>query len=410
MRFKSQYVANAILSFGLFFMGAQANDNDAEISRPKPKWIELNLDFTAQPALGVAGGLDPSSSSWMQQVAAGLTLGTGLNKNRSGWTAIDHWQIQLELSQFAGNPNLNEQLGTEYPLQSLVSPTGTWITQASLERVEGNNKIDWSLNAGVISIGDDLMEIPELNYYINDTLNTPYNLSVTGLPIAPLTATGAQIGLHHKHLGNLEYAYYNLNKTHQIAASLGVTPLTPKLEGNLQIFQWSINPLANSQQTKTEEGNMPAPLIQLGGYISSTNLDTNSNKNLGEGTNRGIYGTATWPIALPIGEENQIWISSSLSLDPDNNPLASYAAAGLLSQGILPGRPQDVLALGFNRSEFSRSIAPNQSYEAAIELNYKIQISERLQIQPLMQWIINPSGAGSRPAIWATGAQLNLSI
>ncbi|MBC8168398.1 MAG: carbohydrate porin [Synechococcus sp.] len=346
----------------------------------------------------------------MQQVAAGLTLGTGLNKNRSSWTAIDHWQIQLELSQFAGNPNLNEQLGTEYPLQSLVSPTGTWITQASLERVEGNNKIDWSLNAGVISIGDDLMEIPALNYYINDTLNTPYNLSVTGLPIAPLTATGAQIGLHHKHLGNLEYAYYNLNKTHQIAASLGVTPLTPKLEGNLQIFQWSINPLANSQQTKTEEENIPAPLIQLGGYISSTNLDTNSSKNLGEGTNRGIYGTATWPIALPIGEENQIWISSSLSLDPDNNPLASYAAAGLLSQGILPGRPQDVLALGFNRSGFSRSIAPNQSYEAAIELNYKIQISERLQIQPLMQWIINPSGAGSRPAIWATGAQLNLSI
>ena len=410
MRFKSQYVANAILSFGLFFMGAQANDNDAEISRPKPKWIELNLDFTAQPALGVAGGLDPSSSSWMQQVAAGLTPGTGLNKNQRSWTGIDHWQIQLELSQFAGNPNLNEQLGTEYPLQSLVSPTGTWITQASLERVEGNNKIDWSLNAGVISIGDDLMEIPALNYYINDTLNTPYNLSVTGLPIAPLTATGAQIGLHHKHLGSLEYAYYNLNKTHQIAASLGVTPLTPKLEGNLQIFQWSINPLANSQQTKTEEGNMPAPLIQLGGYISSTNLDTNSNKNLGEGTNRGIYGTATWPIALPIGEENQIWISSSLSLDPDNNPLASYAAAGLLSQGILPGRPQDVLALGFNRSGFSRSIAPNQSYEAAIELNYKIQISERLQIQPLMQWIINPSGAGSRPAIWATGAQLNLSI
>lgn len=410
MRFKPQYVAKAILSFGLFFMEAQANDNDAEISRVKPNWIELNLDFTAQPELGIAGGLDPSSSSWMQQVAAGLTLGTGLNKNRSSWTAIDHWQIQLELSQFAGNPNLNEQLGTEYPLQSLVSPTGTWITQASLERIEGNNKIDWSLNAGVISIGDDLMEIPALNYYTNGTLNTPYNLSVTGLPIAPLTATGAKIGLHHKHMGNLEYANYNLNKTHQIAASLGVKPLTPKLEGNLQIFQWSINPLANSQHTKMEEGNMPTPLIQLGGYISSTDLDTNSNKNLGEGTNRGIYGTATWPIALPIGKENQIWVSSSLSLDPDNNPLASYAAAGLLSQGILPGRPQDVLALGFNRSGFSRSIAPNQSYEAAIELNYKIQISECLQIQPLMQWIINPSGAGSRPAIWATGAQLNLSI
>ena len=78
----------------------------------------------------------------MQQVALGLTLGTGLYKNRNSWTGLDHWQIQLELSQFAGNPNLNEQLGTEYPLQSLVTPTGMWITQASLERIEGNKKIN----------------------------------------------------------------------------------------------------------------------------------------------------------------------------------------------------------------------------------------------------------------------------
>ena len=117
---KAQRVANAMLSFGLWITGAQASE--AEPSRPKTDWIDLNLDFTAQPVVGVAGGQDPSSSSWFQQVAAGLTLGTGLNKNRSNWTGLDHWQIQLELSQFAGNLNLSEQLGTEYPLQSLVNP------------------------------------------------------------------------------------------------------------------------------------------------------------------------------------------------------------------------------------------------------------------------------------------------
>ena len=399
-----------MLSLVLLVTGAQANETKP--SRQQPSWVDLNLDFTAQPLVGVSGGLEPSSSSWMQQVAAGLTLSTGLNKDRSNWTDLDHWQIQLGLSQFAGNPNLNDQLGTDYPLQSLVTPTGLWITQASLERIEGDNKLDWSVNAGVIAIGNNLMDIPILDYYINDTLDTPYNLSVIGYPITPLTATGAQIGLHHNQLGSLDYAYYNLDKTRQIAGSLGVTPLTPKLEGNLQLVQWSINPLANSKQTTTEEGEqkMPDPLIQLGGYISTTNLDVSSNKNMGEGTNRGIYGAVTWPISLPIGKDSRIWISSNFSLDPNNNPLASYTAAGLLSQGILHGRPQDVLAIGLNRSGFSRSITPDQSYEGVIELNYKIQISERLQIQPLMQWIINPSGVGSQSTIWATGAQINLSI
>lgn len=126
--------------------------------------------------------------------------------------------------------------------------------------------------------------------------------------------------------------------------------------------------------------------------------------------NTAIYGAFTWPISLPIGHDNRIWISSSLSLNPSNNPLTSYAAGGLLSQGILPGRPLDILALGFNRSGFSQQLSPNKSYEGVIELNYTIQISKRLQIQPLMQWIINPSGTGSWPTIWATGAQLNVSL
>ena len=92
MRFKAQCVANAILSSWLFFTEAQAND--AETSLPQPQWIDFNLDFTAQPVVGVGGGLEASSSSWMQQVAAGLTVGTGLNKSQSSWAGFDHWQIQ----------------------------------------------------------------------------------------------------------------------------------------------------------------------------------------------------------------------------------------------------------------------------------------------------------------------------
>jgi porin len=98
-------IANAMLSFGLLMTEAHANET--ETSQPPPAWVDLRLNFTAQPVVGIAGGLEPSASSWMQQVAAGLTLGTGLDKHRSNWTGFDHWQIQLELNQFTGNPKLN---------------------------------------------------------------------------------------------------------------------------------------------------------------------------------------------------------------------------------------------------------------------------------------------------------------
>jgi porin len=67
-----------------------------------------------------------------------------------------------------------------------VVPTGTWITQASLERLEGEN---------------NAMEIPALDYYTNHTLNTPYNVSIIGLPITPLVALGAQLGWHTNNSG-----------------------------------------------------------------------------------------------------------------------------------------------------------------------------------------------------------------
>ena len=61
------------------------------------------------------------------------------------------------------------------------------------------------MNTGVISTGNNAMEVPALNYYANYTLNTPHNLSVAGLPIMPLTSLGAQTGLHHKQLGSIDY-------------------------------------------------------------------------------------------------------------------------------------------------------------------------------------------------------------
>ena len=75
---KAQRVANAMLSFGLWITGAQASE--AEPSRPQTDWIDLNLDFTAQPVVGDAGGQDPSSSICYNKLPQGSPSGRASTK------------------------------------------------------------------------------------------------------------------------------------------------------------------------------------------------------------------------------------------------------------------------------------------------------------------------------------------
>jgi len=97
-------------------------------------------------------------------------------------------------------------------------------------------------------------------------------------------------------------------------------------------------------------------------------------------------------------------------LDPANNPYPTFIAGGSRSQGIIPGRPLDVLALELGRTSFSPTINPWLSHERTIELNDSFDASEIVQIQTVMQWINNPGGEVKVPGIWAGGVHINLSL
>ena len=383
-----------------------------------PDWVDFSIQFTSEPMGGIQGGLNPSASSWFQNTVVGLSLGSGLNKPEKNWKELDHWQVNLELTHQAGNPNLNTELGSAFPLQTLVNPVGTWITAASVERNRGESW--WSASAGLLSMDPDFLVTPAMNSYINSTLNNTLNLLVVGLPINPFVTPGVKVAAHSETMGSLAYGYFHLDPETSIAASLGVNPEQPQVQGGVQALQWSINPLRSRQDLLepirlnnshvTVERMLPSPEAQLGSYLASTKLPSAQTPGMGSGLNRGIYGSLTWPLDVPLGMDNRIWAAGSLSLDPDNNPFPTFLGGGWLSQGVLPNRPLDVLALGVSRTSFSPTLSPGATYEGVIELNYSIHVSETVQLQPVMQWIINPGGEGQVPGIWAGGIQLNLNL
>jgi porin len=106
------------------------------------------------------------------------------------------------------------------------------------------------------------------------------------------------------------------------------------------------------------------------------------------------------------------------SPDVDVNPMPFFVNGGLVYQGPLPSRPLDRAAFGVAYGKFSRQLqraqrdaqSPPQRYEVALELTYIIQALRWLQVQPDVQYIINPGGTGKIRDALVIGFQLAISL
>lgn len=376
-----------------------------------PDWMSLVVDVTAEPMGGFTPASNPAGgAAWIQQVLIASEFSTGLNKPPEVWRELDHWALNLELTSFNGDPNLNLVLGTTFPLQTAAHPVGLWLTKASLQRSRGTGAFD--LKAGLLPLNPGFIENPSLDSYIHSALNNTLNVLIPGLPINPLVAPGAELRWQAGAGSELRFGSYWLDSETALAAMLGVNPRQPDVQGSLQIVQWNLShlpgrasvagPISSKQGAIARQ--LPEPLLQLGAFTT-----TASSTLYPAAANQGVYGTLTLPAPLPIGLDNRIWIGLHNGFNSNANPYPLFLSGGWLNQGLIPGRPFDVLALGFGRTSFSPQLTPG-SHEAVLELNYAISINAQLTLQPVIQWIINPGGGSNGGSSYAGGVQLNLSL
>jgi porin len=124
----------------------------------------------------------------------------------------------------------------------------------------------------------------------------------------------------------------------------------------------------------------------------------------------GINASLSFSTGLSLGLDHRFWIGGNYSFNDLNDSTPTFVSAGLLSQGLIASRPFDVFILGFGKTGFNQLLAPNQSYEGVIELGYQFQLNPTLNLQPAVQWIINPGGAGNTAGIFATTLQITLNL
>jgi porin len=146
--------------------------------------------------------------------------------------------------------------------------------------------------------------------------------------------------------------------------------------------------------------------------------------------NFAVYVTMDQMLWRPqIGGDQGIGAFLRIAGSPgDRNLVNFYIDGGVTWKGLIPGRDDDVLALGVGYARISRAArgldrdtaaftgqeSPVRNYEAVLELTYIAQVTPWLTVQPDFQLIIHPganaaiTGADGRPTTIANAAILGL--
>ncbi|OUE48593.1 MAG: hypothetical protein BTM33_07650 [Synechococcus sp. Lanier] len=360
-----------------------------------PDWFQFSLQSQAEPMLNPSGGTK-QTNNWIQQTVASISVGTGLAKDPSNWQEIDHWHVDASVNFYNGNPNFNSEIGAAIPLQQVAHENGFWLTQAQLNRSIGNG---WfGIKAGILSLNPDFIYTPIYDYYIHSSLNNTLNISISDLPVNPLAAIGGVLELKPAQDISMRYGLFDLASTKPIAKVFGVNPqANVGGEGVAQFLQINYSP---QWLAPNKTGSMlPDGLLQIGGYTTNNGVDGS-----------GINASLSFSTGLSLGLDHRFWIGSNYSFNSLNDSTPTFVSAGLLSQGLIASRPFDVFILGVGKTGFNQLLAPNQNYEGVIELGYQFQLNPTLNLQPTVQWIINPGGAGNTAGIFATTLQITLNL
>jgi porin len=78
--------------------------------------------------------------------------------------------------------------------------------------------------------------------------------------------------------------------------------------------------------------------------------------------------------------------------DEKVNEIERFASAGLNYQGLVPGRGDDVLGLGFAWGGLSDEAEFDAGFERAVEIYYNAEVTPWLHVSPDLQVVSNPGG------------------
>ena len=164
------------------------------------------------------------------------------------------------------------------------------------------------------------------------------------------------------------------------------------------------------------------------GFWYDNSLFSDFNTGELERGNCGFY-TLFDQVLVRFGEQGShrgFGIAGSFLVSPDQSisQMPYFFTAALVTRGIFPSRPVDIIGLGVVYGHFSNDLQnfqrraqqldPNvgvQSLETVVELTYRLALlKSALYFQPDLQYVFRPDGTGRIPDALVLGAQVGVNF
>lgn len=241
----------------------------------------------------------------------------------------------------------------------------------------------FEINVGLQDLNSEFVSTEYGSIFLNSTFGTPSTLaSNVPSPIFPLTAIGASFKLQIGGGNSLKFAFFDGMPT-----SFEDNPHNLRWNIDKEDGVFAITEFARSGKIWGMEGSYKGG-IYYHSQRHETQVESNSANSIRY--NYGVYLVADQKVWKAPDGTGDIGVFGQFALSPERiNIHHLYIGTGIVLTGLLPGNPDDVFGIAYNRTLMSDAAIDDESI---IEVNYKVHINQNLFIQPDFQYIMNPGG------------------
>jgi len=358
--------------------------------------------YNAITASNVSGGIHQDSD-----YAQDIYLGTELDLERLlGWKGTT---FRLTGIDRAGT-SIDEKVGGIYSVMQLVGGQTYFLYGASLEKQWWDKQL--SLKFGRITATDDFAGSPLYGFYLNNSIDgqiravlldgvmTSYPFPVWGARVAyrPTPGFEAKVGAYQltknmfdPNKNGLDFAFRD---------SDGISVFT-ELDW---LRDWNGKPGHFAVGVNSVSFHMPE-------FTSDETTDAFFRYYLQ--ADQQVYQES------PGSEQGLVlFLTLAWSTQQQAALVPFQTSLGAIYKGLIPGRNEDRLIFGATTGRLSNDYAEQQqalgngnpTYEMPLELGYRVQVTRFAYIQPDIQYVIRPGGAGDIPDATVLGVQFGASF